>query len=78
MPGELVELGERARVQQQLDPLAGGLLALGVLLLDRGREPACTASSIRASRSASLPAVVWMSGAELSRSIPRTLVISVV
>ena len=31
--GELVELGERARVQQRLDALAGGHLAGGVLLL---------------------------------------------
>src|SRR3712207_965750 len=30
---ELVELGERARVQQRLDPLAGGHLARSVLLL---------------------------------------------
>ena len=35
MPGELVELDERALVEEQLDPLAGGLAALGVLLLDR-------------------------------------------
>ena len=34
MPGELVELGERARVEQCVDPLAGGHLARGVLLLD--------------------------------------------
>ena len=33
---ELVELDERALVEQLLDALAGGLLALGVLLLDRG------------------------------------------
>ena len=39
MPGELVQLGERPRVQQQLDPLAGRLLALGVLLLHRGGRP---------------------------------------
>ena len=32
--GELVELGERARVQQRLDPLARGHLPRGVLLLD--------------------------------------------
>ncbi len=35
VPGQLVELGEGARVEQQVDPLAGGQLALGVLLLDR-------------------------------------------
>ena len=34
VPGELVELGERARVEQRLDPLARGHLARGVLLLD--------------------------------------------
>ena len=38
VPGELVELGERPRIQQQLDPLAGGLLALGMLLLHCGRR----------------------------------------
>ena len=37
MPGQLVELHERALVEQQVDPLAGGELALGVLLLDRGK-----------------------------------------
>jgi len=35
VPGELVELGERARVHQRLDPLARGHLPRGVLLLDR-------------------------------------------
>ena len=35
VPGELVELDERALVEQRLDALAGGHLALGVLLLDR-------------------------------------------
>ena len=35
MPGQLVQLGEGARVEQLLDPLAGGLLAPGVLLLHR-------------------------------------------
>ena len=34
VPGELVELDERALVEQRLDPLAGGHLARGVLLLD--------------------------------------------
>ncbi|MFD0394588.1 hypothetical protein ACFQ3Z_28870 [Streptomyces nogalater] len=34
MPGELVQLDERALVQQQLDPLTGRQLALGVLLFD--------------------------------------------
>src|SRR3712207_4763609 len=34
VPGELVELGERARVQQRLDALAGGHLPRRVLLLD--------------------------------------------
>ena len=32
VPGQLVELGERARVEQQLDPLPGGQLASLVLL----------------------------------------------
>ena len=38
MPGQLVELDERALVEELLDPLAGGLAALGVLLLDRLRR----------------------------------------
>ena len=38
VPGQLVELDERALVEEQLDPLAGGLAALGVLLLDRLRR----------------------------------------
>ena len=33
VPGQLVELGERARVEQLLDALARGALALGVLLV---------------------------------------------
>ena len=37
--GQLVELDERALVEEQRDPLAGGLAALGVLLLDRLRRP---------------------------------------
>src|SRR4051812_5603381 len=37
MPGQLVELDERTVVEQLLDPLARGLLALLVLLLDRLR-----------------------------------------
>jgi hypothetical protein len=36
VPGKLVELGERALVEQQVDPLAGGQLAL-VMLLRHGR-----------------------------------------
>ena len=35
VPGQLVELDERPLVEELLDPLAGGHLALGVLLLDR-------------------------------------------
>ena len=35
VPGELVQLDEGALVEQQFDPLTGGQLALGVLLLDR-------------------------------------------
>ena len=38
VPGELVELDEGALVEEQLDALAGGLAALGVLLLDRLRR----------------------------------------
>ena len=38
VPGERVELDEGALVEQHLDALAGGLLALGVLLLDRPRR----------------------------------------
>ena len=34
VPGQLVELGERAGVEQQVDPLAGGQLAARVLFLD--------------------------------------------
>ena len=37
VPRELVELDERALVEEQLDPLAGGLAPLRVLLLDRLR-----------------------------------------
>ena len=39
VPGQLVELGEGPLVEQQGDPLAGGQLPLGVLLLDRGERP---------------------------------------
>ena len=35
VPGELVQLHERAGVEQQVDALAGGLLAARVLLLHR-------------------------------------------
>ena len=35
VPGELVQLDERAFVEERVDALAGGLLALCVLLLDR-------------------------------------------
>jgi hypothetical protein len=38
VPGELVQLDERTLVEQGEDPLAGGHLALGVLLLDRARR----------------------------------------
>src|SRR5690606_17664030 len=34
VPGQLVDLDERALVEEQVDPLASGLLAPGVLLLD--------------------------------------------
>ena len=37
VPGELVQLDEGALVQQQVDPLTGRQLALGVLLLHRAR-----------------------------------------
>jgi hypothetical protein len=39
VPGELVELGERAGVQQRLDPLPGGHLPGRVLLVHRARRP---------------------------------------
>ena len=39
VPGQLVELHERALVEEQRDPLARGLAALGVLLLDRLGRP---------------------------------------
>ena len=39
VPGQFVELNERSRVQQQLNPLAGGQLAPGVLLLHGRRGP---------------------------------------
>ena len=38
VPGEQVELVERARVEQVVDALAGQQLALGVLALDRPRR----------------------------------------
>jgi hypothetical protein len=39
VPGQLVHLDEAALVEQRVDPLAGRLLALGVLLLDSARRP---------------------------------------
>ena len=39
VPGQLVELDEGAVVEQFQDPLAGGHLAPGVLLLDGARRP---------------------------------------
>ena len=38
VPGELVQLGERAGIEQQFEAFPGGLLAPGVLLLDRRRR----------------------------------------
>jgi hypothetical protein len=38
VPGQLVHLDERALVEQRVDPLPGGHLALGVLLLHRARR----------------------------------------
>ena len=61
VPGELVELDEGALVEELLDALAGGPLPLACCFSTALAEPACTASSMRRSRSASLPAVVWMS-----------------
>ncbi len=61
VPGQLVELDERALVEEQLDPLAGGLAPLACCFSIALAEPACTASSSRRSRSSSLPAVVWVS-----------------
>ncbi len=48
VPDQLVELDERARVEQCLDTFAGGLAALGALALDGSRAcPCVTASSMR-------------------------------
>jgi len=46
MDGEGIELGERSRVDQQLDPLAGRQLPFRVLLLI-GSPPRCIASYFR-------------------------------
>jgi hypothetical protein len=44
---EPVQLDEAALVEQQVEPLAGGELALLVLLGDAGRPPPCSASDWR-------------------------------
>jgi hypothetical protein len=54
--GELVQLDEGTLVEEEFDALTGRQFALGVLLLDG----ACGAG-VRRWRSASFPAVVWMS-----------------
>ena len=59
--GVLVHLDERALVEEHLEPLPGGLLAAGVLLLDRALGPALATSATRRLRSASFPAVVVVS-----------------
>ena len=59
VPGERVELDERAGVEQHLQPLAGGVAALGVLAL--GRLRVGLQGRVAPVRSASLPAVVWRS-----------------
>ena len=63
VPGQLVELGERARVEQhdRSAPCAV-FLPRSCCLATACSEPACTASCRRRSRSASLPAVVCGSG----------------
>ena len=47
VPDQLVELDERARVEQRLDPLAGGLAALGGWRSTAAALPVWTASSMR-------------------------------
>ena len=55
MPGVLVHLDEGALVEEHLDPLARGLLAACVLLLDGPLGPALATSATRRLRSASFP-----------------------
>jgi hypothetical protein len=61
VPGQLVELDERALVEQRSIRSRAVFLPLACCFSTAFADPACTASSLRRSRSASLPAVVWMS-----------------
>jgi hypothetical protein len=61
VPGELVELDERALVEQGSMRSRAVSLPLACCFSTARAEPACTASSRRSRSSASLPAVVWMS-----------------
>ena len=61
MLGQRVEFDERVLVEQRVDALAGGQLALGVHLLDGGLTDRMQRLFGRLRSSASLPAVVWMS-----------------
>ena len=59
MPGQRVELDERARVEQLLDPLAGGFLPLACCFSTARCRAGVHRLVARASKSASLPAVVF-------------------
>ena len=62
VPRQLVELDEGALVEEHARSARGrSCLPLACCFSTAFAEPACTASSRRRSRSASLPAVVWMS-----------------
>jgi hypothetical protein len=65
VPRELVELDERVLVQQQVDPLAGGLLAARVLLVDRARRAGVDRLVSFVLEVGDAPAVVWMSGSAM-------------
>ena len=73
VPHEGVELLERAGVEQLLDPLAGGQLALGVLLRDRvlggGVDAWKRSSSSWASFSSYVSGTFWLSSAS-GRMVP--------
>jgi hypothetical protein len=72
MPRQLVELDERPGIEQHLDSLTGGLLAAGVLLLDRPRRPGVDGFVGAALRSAIFPAVLWMSMSSSAAVTPRS------
>ena len=61
MPGECVEFGERIFVEQGQDSLPAVSLPLEWTLSTAPSPTGCSVSSARRRRSASLPAVVWMS-----------------